>query len=180
MDRKPNTNQRDAIAMILDPSPTPPILVIGPFGTGKTFTLNLACVSILSQFEASNILICTHSNSAANIHLEHLDRKMQKNPSLDIRPLRVLSVNRIVEDVPKTLRKYCLIEGILRSISNIFFVETFKCRSEQWRSQIDIWSSKCNFSCIYRRYKESISEEMNNSNDLNLHSITKWTIGIMA
>ena len=120
MDRKPNTNQRVAIAMILDPSPTPPILVIGPFGTGKTFTLNLACVSILSQFEASNILICTHSNSAANIHLEHLDRKMQKNPSLDIRPLRVLFLNRLVEDVPKTLQKYCLIEGILRSISNIF------------------------------------------------------------
>ena len=121
MDREPNTNQRDAIAMILDPSPTPPILVIGPFGTGKTFTLNLACVSILSQFEDSNILICTHSNSAAGIHLEYLDRKMQKYPSLDIRPLRVISVILDVEKVPKTLRKYCLIEGILRAISNFFF-----------------------------------------------------------
>ena len=27
--------------------------------------------------------------------------------------------------------------------------------------------------CVYRPYKESISKEMNNDNDLNLHSMTK-------
>ena len=39
----------------------------------------------------------------------------------------------------------------------------------QWRSQPDIRSCKCKFFCVYRPYKESISEEMNNDNDLNLH-----------
>ena len=29
------------------------------------------------------------------------------------------------------------------------------------------------FFCVYRPYKESISKEMNNDNDLNLHSMTK-------
>ena len=29
------------------------------------------------------------------------------------------------------------------------------------------------FLCLYRPYKESISKEMNNYNDLNLHSVTK-------
>ena len=28
---------------------------------------------------------------------------------------------------------------------------------------------QCNFFCVYRPYKESISKEMNNDNDLNLH-----------
>ena len=31
----------------------------------------------------------------------------------------------------------------------------------------------CKFFCVYRPYKESISTEMNNDNDLNLHSMTK-------
>ena len=112
MDKKPNTNQHEAIAMILDPSPTPPILVIGPFGTGKTFTLNLACVSILSQSERNKVLICTHSNSAADIHLQHLDTKILEKPVLHIRPLRVLNIFRRNQTVAENLRRYCLIEGI--------------------------------------------------------------------
>ena len=39
----------------------------------------------------------------------------------------------------------------------------------QWQSQPDIWSCKCKVICVYRQYNESISEEMNNDNDLNLH-----------
>ena len=98
--------------MILDPSPTPPILVIGPFGTGKTFTLSLACVSILSQSERNKVLICTHSNSAADIHLQHLDAKIRDKPSLRIRPLRVLNSFRKIQTVDEKLRKFYLIEGI--------------------------------------------------------------------
>ena len=40
---------------------------------------------------------------------------------------------------------------------------------DQWRSKPDIWSWKCKFFCVYRPYKELISEEMNNDNHLNLH-----------
>ena len=138
MDRKPNTNQHEAIAMILDPNPTPPILVIGPFGTGKTFTLSLACVSILCESERNKVLICTHSNSAADIHLGHLDAKIEKKPSLNVRPLRVLNLFRKVQTVPKNLRKYCLIEGIYRAIS------TYTCVSGQLRRAI--------FPFLYRFY----------------------------
>ncbi|CAB4003242.1 probable helicase with zinc finger domain isoform X2, partial [Paramuricea clavata] len=110
MDKKPNTNQDKAITMILDPSLTPPILMIGPFGTGKTFTLSLACVSIIGQSERNKVLICTHTNSAANIHLAHLDAKIQAKPPFSIRPLRVLGLHLKVTTVPDELRKYCLIE----------------------------------------------------------------------
>ena len=111
MGRKPNTNQHEAIAMILDLNPTPPILLIGPFGTGKTFTLSLACAAILSQSESNKVLICTHSNSAADIHLEHLHAKKKEKPSLSIRPLRVLNVFRSVNAIAEKLRRYCNIEG---------------------------------------------------------------------
>ena len=117
MDKKSNTNQNEAIAMILDPKPTPPILVIGPFGTGKTFTLSLACLSILSK-SGRKILICTHTNSAADIHLEHLDaEKSRTKQSLSIRPLRIHGLHVMIRRVPIKLKKYCVIEGILQAIS---------------------------------------------------------------
>ena len=50
---------------------------------------------------------------------------------------------------------------------------------DQWQSQHDIWSCKCNFFCVYRPYKESISKEMNND-DLNLHSMTNCRAGFVT
>ena len=111
MEKKPNDNQHEAIAMILDPSPTPPILLLGPFGTGKTFTLYHACVSILSESENNKVLICTHSNSAANIHLSYLHEKLREKTALKIRPLRLLNLMRKVSTISMELRGYCLIEG---------------------------------------------------------------------
>ena len=46
-------------------------------------------------------------------------------------------------------------------------------RPTQWRSQPDNLVMLCKFFCVYRLQKESISKEMNNDNDLNLHSMTK-------
>ena len=111
MEKKPNKNQHKAIAMILDPSPTPPVVVYGPFGTGKTFTLSRACISILSQPSANTVLICTHSNSAADVHLDLLDKKIQSDSFLKLHPFRVLSQFITLTKVEEHLRKYCNIIG---------------------------------------------------------------------
>ena len=67
-------------------------------------------------------------------------------------------------------------------ISNLFKTSNYVCIIEelkelfcvlQWRSQPEIWS--CKFFCVYRPYKESISKEMSNDNDLNLRSMTKFS-----
>lgn len=39
----------------------PPVLLMGPFGTGKTFTMANTALEIL-QLPNTRILICTHSN----------------------------------------------------------------------------------------------------------------------
>jgi len=41
-----------------------PIVVFGPFGTGKTETLAIAAMLLMKQSKASDahVLICTHSN----------------------------------------------------------------------------------------------------------------------
>lgn len=58
-----NGQQREAILTITSPvgMKHPPLLIIGPFGTGKTYTLAQAAKLVLEQ-ENTRILICTHSN----------------------------------------------------------------------------------------------------------------------
>lgn len=69
-----NKPQATALNHILDPRPKPPLLIFGPFGTGKTRTLAEA-VKELCRLHSGNpdenlrILICTHSNSAADHYI---------------------------------------------------------------------------------------------------------------
>ena len=49
-----------------------PTLVLGPFGCGKTRTMQ-ECISVLSRYVPDvHILICTHTNSAADIYVESI------------------------------------------------------------------------------------------------------------
>lgn len=58
-----NHKQREALVAIASTVdvPMPPILLVGPYGTGKTFTLAQATLQILKS-ENTRVLICTHSN----------------------------------------------------------------------------------------------------------------------
>ena len=60
---------------------------------------------------------------------------------------------------------------------NLFEVGAVRSARDQWRSQPDIWSCKCKFFCVYRPYKEPISKEMNNDNNLILHCMIKCRAG---
>lgn len=63
LDSRLNDKQRAVIRGIMaDRSvPLPPILLIGPYGTGKTFTLAQSTKQVLLE-KGTRILICTHSN----------------------------------------------------------------------------------------------------------------------
>ena len=73
LDKRLNPKQREAVIAISCPTSLslPPLLIIGPYGTGKTFTLGKAIESLLrdERGEKNKILICTHSNSAADLGL---------------------------------------------------------------------------------------------------------------
>ena len=69
---------------------SPPLVVFGPFGTGKTFTLNQAVRLLVQLDKAHRILLCTHSNRAADIHVEHLHKYLtEQNGIPAARPLRI-------------------------------------------------------------------------------------------
>ena len=95
MDPKLNSNQREVIKRILAPGNTSsPVVVFGPFGTGKTFTLNQAIRQLVTK-KHNRILLCTHTNSAADIHVRLLHDYLKKENALKAtRPLRIYHTER--------------------------------------------------------------------------------------
>lgn len=84
-------------------------MVFGPFGTGKTHTLNQAvrCIALDCN---NRVLICTHSNSAADIHVELLDKYLKEQHGIAAcRPLRIYSPLRKLSTVSEQVKEYCLI-----------------------------------------------------------------------
>ncbi|GFX75481.1 probable helicase with zinc finger domain [Trichonephila clavipes] len=109
-DLKLNPKQKEAVLAITTPLTTrlPPVLIIGPFGTGKTYTLAQAVKILLSQ-ENTRILVCTHSNSAADIYIREYLHPCVAEGKYEATPLRIYYRHRWVATVHPTVQQYCLI-----------------------------------------------------------------------
>ncbi|XP_023676139.1 probable helicase with zinc finger domain isoform X1 [Paramormyrops kingsleyae] len=112
LDPRLNAKQKEAILAITTPLSIqlPPVLIIGPYGTGKTFTLAQAVKHILKQQE-SRVLICTHSNSAADLYIKDYLHPYVEAGNSHARPLRVYFRNRWVKTVHPIVQQYCLISS---------------------------------------------------------------------
>ncbi|KAJ1529194.1 hypothetical protein ONE63_005999 [Megalurothrips usitatus] len=110
-DAKLNVKQKEAIVAITTPLSVnlPPVLIIGPFGTGKTYTLAQAIKQLLTVPDY-RVLVCTHSNSAADIYIQDYLHPYVLNGHGDVRPLRIYYDKRWVSTVNPTVQQYCLIE----------------------------------------------------------------------
>ncbi|OAD53813.1 putative helicase with zinc finger domain [Eufriesea mexicana] len=108
-----NTKQKKALSAITYPTDflMPPILLLGPFGTGKTFTISQAIRVLLTECTQSKILLCTHSNSAADLYVkEFFDvwYKFEKNPRL--KPIRIYYEGRARNTVHPVVQGYSLMK----------------------------------------------------------------------
>ncbi|XP_068675109.1 3'-5' exoribonuclease HELZ2-like isoform X2 [Montipora foliosa] len=112
LDKRLNERQKEVIKRIaLREYNAPPLVVFGPFGTGKTFTLNQAVRLLVQMDKSHRILLCTHSNRAADIHVELLHKYLtEQNGAPAARPLRIYQPMRRLETASKVARKYCLIK----------------------------------------------------------------------
>lgn len=106
LDPKLNSKQKEAVLAITTPVhvPLPPILLIGPFGTGKTYTLASSIKQLLLQPE-TRILICTHSNSAADLYIKDYLHPWVEEGLEEARPLRVYYHKRWVATVNTIVQK---------------------------------------------------------------------------
>lgn len=106
LDVRLNLKQKEAVVAITTPTnvPLPPILIIGPFGTGKTYTLAQAIKQLLLQ-PNTRILICTHSNSAADLYIKDYLHPYVEAGHEEARPLRVYYHKRWVATVNQIVQK---------------------------------------------------------------------------
>ena len=60
-----------------------PIIIAGPFGTGKTRVLARAAYEVILQHRDSTILICTHHQSSADTFIEYFQSLQRENRQFD-------------------------------------------------------------------------------------------------
>ncbi|XP_065128594.1 3'-5' exoribonuclease HELZ2 isoform X1 [Paramisgurnus dabryanus] len=83
----------------------PPLLIYGPFGTGKTLTL-AKMAQVLVQQPSNKILICTHTNSSADLYVEkHFHKFVTDNP--EARLLRIKTKERNLQSTDLITLQYC-------------------------------------------------------------------------
>lgn len=112
-----NESQTYALKQMLSPRSGPPLLILGPFGTGKTRTIAEAIKELISiQLKSSpkyRILLCTHSNSAADHYIKNHLHPYLTNANISalmFKPLRICWENRFVSTVSDTVLQYCLLD----------------------------------------------------------------------
>ncbi|XP_015737379.1 helicase with zinc finger domain 2 isoform X1 [Coturnix japonica] len=105
-----NSKQKLAISFITGQATSkrqvPPLLIYGPFGTGKTFTLAMATLEVIRQ-PNTRVLICTHTNSAADIYIREYFHKYVINGHPWAVPLRIISSDRPISLTDPTTQMYC-------------------------------------------------------------------------
>ncbi|XP_006897012.1 PREDICTED: helicase with zinc finger domain 2 [Elephantulus edwardii] len=105
-----NSKQKLAMGLIAGvsrgPKPTPPMLIYGPFGTGKTYTLAMASLEVARQ-PSAKVLICTHTNSAADIYIREYFHGHVRSGHSEATPLRVMYTDRPPNQTDVTTLQYC-------------------------------------------------------------------------
>ncbi|KAJ3979873.1 RNA helicase [Lentinula detonsa] len=95
--------QLQAVAAIVNMPPgSPPFVIFGPPGTGKTVTLVEAMQQLLANNKATRLLVCAPSNSAADLIT---DRLSVLGPSVI---LRLNSLSRKFSELPKHLCRFSI------------------------------------------------------------------------
>ncbi|XP_069507003.1 3'-5' exoribonuclease HELZ2-like isoform X1 [Ambystoma mexicanum] len=116
-----NEKQKQAISFItgcaVGTRPVPPLVIYGPFGTGKTYMLAKAAMVVLKDL-GSRVLICTHTNSAADLYVrEHFHPYViQGHP--EAVPLRVMYIKRSIHTTNAITLKYCHLSENQKSFMN--------------------------------------------------------------
>ena len=106
-----NPQQVSAMEAILLSESVLPVIIAGPFGTGKTLLLSQAAEYLVKHSKRCHILICALTNSAANVYLEHFHGGMPPHGSHKILRLVYKKRNFIP---PGNLQKYFLYDPSIK------------------------------------------------------------------
>ncbi|XP_077999824.1 3'-5' exoribonuclease HELZ2-like isoform X2 [Glandiceps talaboti] len=105
-----NKQQRLAIANILEKEQrsVTPLVIGGPFGTGKTFTIAQTILHLVRKEDNTKILLCTMTNSAADLYITRYFNSNLDEQILSL--LRIYGKDRRRNTILNNVFKYCLIQ----------------------------------------------------------------------
>lgn len=106
-----NSEQADAVSMILGCRGVPPYAIHGPPGTGKTMTIVEAILQLYTGKRRANILVCAASNSAADHVLAKLLEASYLIRTSDI--FRLNASSRQYDDVNPDFIRFCFFEDMV-------------------------------------------------------------------
>ena len=98
LDKRLNPKQVEAVTTMVAPSDIclPPILLLGPYGTGKTFTIAQALLIMLLDNPRNKVLLCTQSNSASDLYVkEFFDEWYTSTNNERLKPMRIYYSRRL-------------------------------------------------------------------------------------
>ncbi|RVE72874.1 hypothetical protein OJAV_G00043290 [Oryzias javanicus] len=111
---KLNPKQQSAVDFILGDcngkKVVAPLLIYGPFGTGKTFTLATATRELCKNSQ-NKVLICTHTNSSADLYIRDHFHPIISKEKEELRPLRIKAnkQGKALKTTDEITLKYCLL-----------------------------------------------------------------------
>lgn len=107
-----NKEQANSVGMILGCKGSPPYLIHGPPGTGKTITLVEAILQLYTSRKKARILVCASSNSAA----DHVLEKILEMDNVRVRENEIFRLNatsRPYEDVKPDFLRFCFFDDMV-------------------------------------------------------------------
>ncbi|KAM5134766.1 3'-5' exoribonuclease HELZ2 [Mantella aurantiaca] len=107
-----NRKQKIAISYITgtvnEKQPVAPLVIYGPFGTGKTSTMAKAALQVIKQ-AGTRVLICTYNNSAADLYIEEHFHPYVISGHPEATPIRVNYSKRHVNTTKAITLHYCIL-----------------------------------------------------------------------
>ncbi|XP_067314831.1 3'-5' exoribonuclease HELZ2 [Pseudorasbora parva] len=105
-----NEKQQAAMNFVLgvtdNKSSIPPLLIYGPFGTGKTRTLAKMAQALVQQPQ-NKILICTHTNSSADLYIRGHFHEYVTTVHCEAKPLRIKAMESNLRSTDPITLQYC-------------------------------------------------------------------------
>ncbi|XP_077088744.1 3'-5' exoribonuclease HELZ2-like [Siphateles boraxobius] len=105
-----NLKQQAAMTFVLSVTDNritiPPLLIYGPFGTGKTRTL-AKMAQVLVQQPQNKILICTHTNSSADLYIRGHFHEYVTTVHHEAKPLRIKAMESNLRSTDPIILPYC-------------------------------------------------------------------------